>query len=211
MAIQIPDTIDEIRRPVTIDFLSALGDDQIKSQYALVFTGGIPIDRNDPPTRILTGITEVLTYRQQDSVDLPQRKVGTYDITYQGLVIKKVAPKDENSKEFNVTIRLDADGLVYAALDAWYTAIFNEWDGSIGSQWGLRTVIDLILYRTNKTASLHFRFYDALLVGFSGNSVDHGAAEPLTVEATFVYTRFDRFIRNSNNPLSTLLSGGARP
>jgi len=194
----------EATRNSTISFLASLGDDVIKSQYAFILTGGIPIDRQG--TRIYAGLTEILTFRQQGSVSLPERKVGTYSIEYQGLSIKKVAPKDENSKEFSVQIRLDADGIVYAALDSWYRAIFNEWDGSIGRMKDLVTIADLFIFRLNKQPALHFRFYDVLLYGLGGGEVDHGAAEPMVAEASFVYTYFDRFILNSADPNAILLN-----
>lgn len=171
----------------TLDTLIALGDDQIASQFDVIFSSvpsAIGTDAN----------TNDLALRMDQPLDLPQRTFGTYEVFYQGMKIVKTSVLDETDKTIQMTFRVDQGWKTYNALNHWYKAVFDENNGqsnnpnSSAEINNIQTTMTVYAYGANKVIKEQFVYKGVRIKGLDVNSFDPQSGDPLRVTCTFIYT-----------------------
>lgn len=169
---------------IDLNSLITLGDDQISSQYAILWPDGIPFSSVD---------SRLLTYRADQSFDLPNREAGTYDTYYQGLKVTKPAFTDQTDKTFMLQFRIDAQWLVHDALENWYNNAFNDITGKVGPESTNRTTMLMQMFNgLSDNPTKTFRWRGVRIKGFKSGSVSPESTDPMRCEAGFMYHMFDR-------------------
>lgn len=160
-----------------IEYLQALTDDQMANQYNIIFPAGIPGG----------GDGNLLTLRMDKQIDIPERAVEEYMIEYQGIKVPKTSLKEETTKEITLNFRLDGNWQVYRALNNWFKLVFNESNGSGGSEADTRVPILFNTYGSNKQLTYSMRLNGCKIKKIKTETFDMGSADPARVEAVFIY------------------------
>jgi len=105
---------------VVVDKILGLGDDQLASQYIVLFPDGLPGG----------GDVDSLSLRLDEGFDMPQDEVGTYEIKYRGMTITKTNMSEQTSKEYELVARLDKDWKIYDALRETFEITYNPIKGT---------------------------------------------------------------------------------
>jgi hypothetical protein len=165
-----------------ISYVEGLTDDALSDQFGLLFPEGIPGG----------GDGNLLKLRMDQAFDEPEATVGEYDINYEGVKITKTG-SEETTKSFQMSFRVDINFRVYKGLKDWYRLVFNPDTGAVGSEEETRTTMILNAYGPpNKTIKYSKRYNGIKLKGFKPTAWDpNNKAEPIRVEATFIYASVD--------------------
>ena len=163
-----------------IAYIESLNDDAMSNQFDILFTDGIPGG----------GDGNLLRLRMDKQLDIPERSVEEYTIQYQGIKIPKTSLQEETAKEFVLNFRLDGNWQVYRALNNWYKLVFNESNGSGGTEASTRVSMIFNSYGAQKQLIFSMRLNGVKIKKIKLETFDMGSAEPARVEATFIY--FDR-------------------
>lgn len=167
-----------------LNSLITVGDDQIQSQYAILWPDGIPHSTVDP---------RLLTYRADQSFELPSRESGSYSVYFQGLKVEKPAFTDSTDKTFTLQFRIDAQWLVHDALENWYNNAFNDITGRVGSEAANRTTMLMQMFNgLSENPTKTFRWRGVRIKGFKSGSVTPESTDPMRCDASFIYHIFDR-------------------
>lgn len=166
---------------MSIDKILQLGDDQMASQFQLIFPNGIP-GGGDP---------DYITYRLDTQFDPPKREVGTYDVWSQGQKVTHTSVTENTTKEFTLPIRLDQGWKAYDALDNWFKLVYDEENGgSRGTNASTRVPMVLQALGVGKVVVKQLTWLGVKIKGLKITAWDQQSNEPSKVEADFIYTRF---------------------
>ena len=105
---------------INVSNILALGDDQMASQYSLIFPEGIPGG----------GTGENVSLRMDQSLDPPEQGVNVYERFHKGFKIPKTGMLEETTKEFTVDVLVDQQWQVYDELEACKKMTYNQEDGT---------------------------------------------------------------------------------
>lgn len=109
-----------------LDVLSLLGEDAIANHYSIIL-----------PTTVsqLAGVNDQLTFRITN-VSIPEKTIGTYEITKRGRKFDRPNGLSEQSREVSFTFRPDKKLLTYKAMTNWMNYIQNNETMSMASDSG---------------------------------------------------------------------------
>ena len=166
---------------MSIDKILELGDDQMASQFQLVFPNGIP-GGGDP---------DYITYRLDTAFDPPKREVGVYDVWSQGQKVTQTGVTESTSKEFTLPIRLDQGWKAYDALDNWFKIVYDEENGgSKGGNAASRVPMLIQALGVNKVVTKQLSWIGVKIEGLKITAFEQQSNEPLKCEADFIYLKF---------------------
>lgn len=163
-----------------IEYIESLNDDTLANQFNILFPEGIPGG----------GDGRLLTLRMDKALDIPERSVEEYNIQYQGIKVPKTSLQEETTKEITLNFRLDGNWQVYRALNNWYKLVFNESNGSGGSEASTRVPMLFNSFGAQKQLIFSMRFNGVKIKKIKLETFDMSSAEPARVEAVLIY--FDR-------------------
>lgn len=165
-----------------LETVLALGDDQIASQFDVVFRN---LGSALPPE---LG-TSIFTCRVK-GFDPPQRSTDTYDVWYQGLKIGKTSVVDATDKTFTLTFRMDQGWVIFNALMKWFTLTYDEENAAAYSpDDAVRADVYILAYAgTNKTTPVRSLIYrKAKCKAVKVSEFAHDSGDPMEIEAEFIY------------------------
>jgi hypothetical protein len=105
---------------VVVDKILGLGDDQLASQFIVLFPEGLPGG----------GDVDNLSLRLDESIDPPSEEVGMYNIKYRGMDIPKTNMSEQTSKEIELIARLDGNWEIYKMLRKSFEITYNPVTGT---------------------------------------------------------------------------------
>lgn len=155
-----------------------LTDDQLASQYAILFPEGIPGGGN----------TDNITLRLDQSFDPPERRVEKYDIVYRGLKTPKTSMTEATDKTFSVDIRVDQYWNVVKDLEAWLDLVHNPVNGTALPDVMTRTTILINHYDGSENVVKTYRFRSSKIDSLKIGTSDNASPDPLRATASFIFT-----------------------
>lgn len=160
-----------------INVAVALQDDQTNNLYEIAWPNGVPGGGNPL----------LLQYRMDQQFDQPQRKLSTYNVEYQGILIPKVGSKEETTKEFTLNFRLDSNWEVYRALETWFSLCFDEKTGIYSGESDTRVPMVFRAFGPGKQLRKQTKYEGVKITGFKTTPFDMTNGEASRVEADFIY------------------------
>jgi len=167
---------------VNIDTLARLADDVLVNSYQVIFAQGIP---GSPGLD-----TSILTYRQAKTFAWPEFTVNRYANMYQGLKIERTGNMEETDKSLGLSFRLDVPQIVYRACKNWSRLVFDDFNGTGGTEAETRVSIVLQELGPNKQVIKTGTFHFCKPFKFGQDANDHGAGEAKHIEVGFIYGYF---------------------
>ena len=102
-----------------------LGDEQLKSQFQVLFPMGIPGSDLNP---------EELTLRIVDEVPLPEKGVMQYERWVRGIQVILTGGAEETTKEITINIAIDQKWKNFDAINKWCDKSFDPEKGRAGKE-----------------------------------------------------------------------------
>lgn len=172
---------------MSIDNIFALANNQMASQFQLVFPTGIPgspaLDLTDLSIRASTG-----------PFTIPEKSHAMYQLYFRGQQGAFAAPLDETDKTLTLSIVLDDNWIIYDALDDWKEFVYNSDTGAVGSNTATRTTLQCWFYGSSNTSgesrvSKILSYEGVQIKSLKPTDPDPQSGEPTRVEATFNYIK----------------------
>ena len=164
---------------MALDKILNLGDDQISSQFLVVYPNGIPGG----------GDAESLSLRMDQSFDPPQRVTGTYDVWHQGQKVVKTNVVEDTDKTFTLPFRLDQGWNIFDTLNAWYTLVYDEEEGTADNDLNTRTVMLVQMLGANKDVVKTLRYEGVKIKSIRITELNNESGDPVRIECEFIYLR----------------------
>lgn len=164
-----------------IDQIANLGDDQMASQFEVVFPQGIP--GGGDGTR--------LGLRMDQAFQVPEKTVGRYDVRYRGLQIPKTSNVDGTTKEFSLSFRVDQNWGVYDDLKRWRDLVYDDRNATSGSEAETRTTVIVNHYGTDNQIKKQWTFTGVKLFSMNTTESSHESEDPLRVECNFIFFKMN--------------------
>jgi len=160
--------------------MAHMTDDQMASQYAVIFPEGIPGGVN----------TDAVTFRMDQSFDPPEDNVATYEIIYRGMKIPKTSMTHDMTKEYNTMVRIDQQWRVHDDLVAWYKRCYDPVNGTAlpDGQGLTRTTVLVQMYDGQNVVKKTYRFRGSKLKGYKVETLDNQSTDPLRMTLNFIFT-----------------------
>lgn len=160
------------------DVIMNLGDDQLASQYQVVFPTGIPGGGN----------TEAISLRMDQDFDPPEDSVETYEIPFKGMKILKTSMTHAMDKRFTVNVRLDQQWKVYDDLLAWYHRCYDPINGTALPDTATRTDVVIQAQDGQQVVKKNIRFKNSKITGLKVATFDNASTDPTRVTVNFIFT-----------------------
>jgi len=161
----------------TIDILN-LGDDQLSSQAALVFTGGIPGGGN----------SDILTLRMDQNIDPPEEAVETYDVWCRGIKVPFTSMTQATDKQFQVQIRIDQNWETIKSIETWYHYCYDPKNATALSDSLTRTSATMQYYNGAQEVVKLYQISGLKIKAYKIESSEMSSPDPLRATLTFIYT-----------------------
>lgn len=162
---------------MAIDIISTF-DDQLNSQYEIVFLSGIPGSNYD---------VNKVSWRHQGSFEIPVQTPNVYQVYYKGRSRTKIGGKDDSSKEFSLEFRIDQDWELEKAFRAWQTLTYDTTEIKKGLEKEIVTSLAIRFLDGNDKSLYVKKFHDVKLKSYKISNFDYSSGEPATLTATFIY------------------------
>jgi hypothetical protein len=172
---------------MALDLIYQAGDDALQNQFQVI----IPAF----PNVINIGYTNIRVL----SISIPELAMGTYEIPFGTDRFTKPSGKNETTKEFSISFRIDKYWQVYNGMRQWHGLIFNQDTGAVSSDAGndglgglspLRVPITVQTIDSNNTLTGGEWIFEGCwpsTVGGFDFSQDVG--DPITIDTTFQYVK----------------------
>ena len=157
--------------------MMGLGDDQMASQYGIVFPEGIPGGGN----------AENITLRMDQQFDPPEDNTTMYEIIFRGMKIPKTSMTHEMTKEAIIMVRIDQTWEIYKDLIAWSHKCYDPINGTALPDSMVRTTMLVQMYDGQGKVVQTFRFRGTKLKGLKVETLDNASADPLRVTLNFIF------------------------
>ena len=105
---------------MSIDEILSLNDDQMNTQFQVLFPNGIPGG----------GSGDNIVIRMDETVQIPRESVGSYDTYFKGMKITRPNMTDESEKLLTLSVRLDQQWEVFDDLQNWKRSVHNPIKGT---------------------------------------------------------------------------------
>jgi len=163
---------------ISSERILGLGDDQILSQYSLIFPEGIPGG----------GDSESITLRADQSIDLPENSVNTYDIFHKGFKITKTGMLQETTKEISFDVRIDQQWKVVDDYLAWEKMCYDHNNGTALPDSMVRTSLIVQPEDRNQAAVKQILFKGIKPKSSKLPTFDNSSGDPARMTMTFIFT-----------------------
>lgn len=164
---------------MSIQQLIDLQNDQIRSQYRILFPTGIPGGYPVDPMS--------LTLRQDMNFPWPTREVSTYDVFYQGVKITKTGVLDNTDKKFTLEFRLDENWQIFNTFQAWYKKVFDEQEGLADNEAATRTKLIVQMLGANHQVTKQVTYNGIKIYSLGQDEPEHTSGDPMRVKVGFIY------------------------
>lgn len=161
------------------DELLVAGADSLKSQFEVLFPGGIPGGGN----------SIAISLRMDETFDPPEHGVQIYEIFRKGQKIPKAGGAEEVDKMFTVNVRLDQQWGVYDSLNNWKERVYNSETGTPGQSPGMRTTVEVVSLDENNFPIRRIQFTGVFISKIKVQEFDNQSADPQKLECTFHFAR----------------------
>lgn len=163
---------------ISSDKILLLGDDQMSSQWQLIFPNGLPSG----------GDTDSIGLRVDTTFDPPENTVNTYEFFHKGYKFPMTGMLQETDKTFTIEVRLDQQWKVYDDLLAWSKMTYDHSNGTALSEITARTTVIVQAQdrQQNKVANLKFK-YAKLKNEPKIGSFDNASGDPIRLTLTFIF------------------------
>jgi len=94
---------------MSINEILNLSDDQLNSQYQILFPNGIPGG----------GSGDNLVLRMDQAIQIPRESVGEYEIYYKGAKIVRPSMMEDTDKHITIQVRIDQQWTVFEDIKTW--------------------------------------------------------------------------------------------
>lgn len=165
---------------VVTDTITSLGDDQMASQYTLLFPEGIPNVENP----------DALSLRLRGTFKIPTESWFVYEVFYKGRKFPKKGMLQETDKMFTVECRLDQGWAIYDDLYAWAQLSYDQNTGESAGDYATRTSM---IFRAEDTKQASVR--DLLFTGVGVKSLDisefsYESGEPIYITMELIFNDY---------------------
>ncbi len=165
---------------MSVDTSHQLEDDALASQFNLII--------HDIPGG---GRTKRISLRMDQTFEPPEELINTIDVWFRGLKIPKTHPSEGTTKEFNVSVRMDADWHIYDDLKKWMRKCYDPRNSTALANSSTTTNIWIeALNRTGKNVKT-FKFIDAKIKSLKVDPFDNASDDPIRLTLSFIYRRMD--------------------
>lgn len=162
---------------INVETILNLGDDQMASQYSVIFPQGIPGGGD---------ATEV-ALRCDQPIDPPENTVNVYDIFHKGYKFTKTGMLQDTTKEITLDIRLDQDWNVYDTMETWANMSYDHSNGTALSE--LLAMSTMIIQAEDKNQDsvklITFRYVKPKSIKIG--SFDPSNGDPMRITVNFVF------------------------
>ncbi len=166
---------------IATDSLMALGDDQILSQFSLIFPNGIPGGGN----------ADRVSLRMDTTFDPPEETVNVYDVFHKGFKIPKTGMVQDGTKEFTIEVRIDQQWEVYDDLKRWANLSYDHTNGTGLPDSMTRTTIIVQAEDRSQTAVKQIIFRGCKPKGDKLPTFDNQSGEPGRLQMTFIFVKME--------------------
>jgi len=162
---------------VQVNSILQLGDDQMASQYCIIFPNGIPGGGN----------WQNISLRMDQSFDPPAESVNVWERFFKGFKIPKTGMLEETNKEFTIDVLIDQQWEVYDALEKWKSMSYNSENGTASPDSDCYAPL-IIQYEDKKQKGVKQIMYDHVKIReIKRGTSDNTSGDPLRVSVTFIY------------------------
>ena len=166
---------------MSINEILNLEDDQMSSQFQVLFSAGIPGG----------GSGDNIVLRMDQAVQVPWEVVGSYDFYYKGMKITRPNMTDESEKLLTLNVRLDQQWEVFDDLHNWKRSVHNP---ITGTRLPLATASTTVLVQfldgsgnIVKTAT----FTNVLIKELEVTAFEHAGTDPSRLEMVLIFGSLD--------------------
>ena len=154
-----------------------LGDDQMASQYAIIFPKGIPGGGN----------ADALTLRLDQSFDPPEDIVESYEVWFQGTKVPKTSMTHAMDKTFTIDVRVDQNWEVINALENWYNLGYDPIHGTALPDYMTRTIGIVYHYDGQNKVVKSYKLRGLKIKGIKIGTSEPSSPDPLRATLTFIF------------------------
>lgn len=162
---------------ISSETIMNLGDDQIASQWSIIFPSGIPGG----------GDANRVSLRCDQTFDPPDQAVNTYDIFHKGFKITKTGMLQETTKEFTLDIRIDQQWKAYDDLKNWAKMCYDHNNGTALPDAMSRVPIIIQAEDGSQSAVKQLLFKGCKPKSSKIGTFDNANGEPVRVTMTFIF------------------------
>lgn len=162
---------------ISTDQILALGDDQIVSQFSIIFPNGIPGG----------GDANTISLRCDSQFDPPEDAVNVYEIFRKGFKIPKTGMLQETTKEFTIDIRLDQQWKVYDDMRAWADMSYDHSNGTALPESMARSTVIVQAEDRTQSGVKNIIFKYAKPKSVKIQTFDNTSGDPLRITVMFIY------------------------
>jgi hypothetical protein len=166
---------------ISTDQIMALGDDQLLSQFSLVFPNGIPGGGN----------AQAVALRMDTTIDPPEEAVNVYEIFHKGFKIPKTGMLQEGTKEFTVEVRIDQQWEVYDTLKNWSKLSYDHSNGTGLPDSMTRATIIVQPEDRSQTGVKQIIFRGCKPKADKLPTFDNQSGDPARVSLTFIFIKME--------------------
>jgi len=166
---------------ISSETIMNLGDDQISSQWSIIFPSGIPGGGN----------ANAISLRCDQSFDPPEMSVNTYDIFHKGFKITKTGMLQESTKEFSVDMRLDQQWEVYDDMKRWANMCYDHNNGTALPDVMTRVPIIIQAEDGNQRAVKQLLFKGCKPKSSKIGTFENSNGEPVRITMTFIFIEME--------------------
>lgn len=159
----------------------ALSDDQLASQYEVIFPNGIPGG----------GDANRIALRMDTTFDPPEQTVGTYELFKKGVKIIKTNMIQDMDKTLPLEVRLDQQWKVHDDLNNWFKLCYNYETGVALEESATRTLMYIVALDTQGTIVKTIKFLDVKLKSLKIGTFDNQGTDPVRVTMTIIFNDMD--------------------
>ena len=160
------------------DIILGLGDDQLASQYQVIFPEGIPGGGNG----------ERISLRMDADLDLPEDTVETYDISFKGMKITQTSMTHGMDKKITLTVRLDQQWKVFDDLQKWYKMCYDPLTATAMPDLATRTNILIQTNDASQKIVKTIRLKNAKITSLKIGTFDHTSSDPIKLTLNFIFS-----------------------
>lgn len=164
-----------------VDRILNAGDDQLNSQFNLVFPAGIPGG----------GSGENIALRMDQSFDPPAESTGEYEIFFQGIKIPVLNMTDETDKHITLSVRLDQQWAVFDDIMNWKEGCYNPRTGTRMASSDTRIPVLVQALDGQKNISKTLRFTGVQCKEVKITSFEHNGTDPSRLELQLTFVSMD--------------------
>mgnify|MGYP000943454114 FL=1 len=166
---------------ISTDQIMALGDDQMLSQFSLIFPNGIPGG----------GDAQTVALRMDTTFDPPEESVNVYEIFHKGFKIPKTGMLQEGTKEFTIEVRIDQQWQVYDDLKRWANLSYDHTNGTGFPDAMTRATVIVQAEDRSQSGVKQIVFRGAKPKSDKLPTFDNQSGDPARVQLTFIFVKME--------------------